>query len=205
MKKGILLLLITMMALPITAQNNTLWNDGISVGVSYGFNLGKRNLYNDYAYKSATVTAGYRKFLYKGFFVMPELSLNYQQYNNHISWDANNIYSSQKLPEKGKLNRAGIGIDALVGIRIPIVEKVGIDLMTGPYGGYSFVNNADEYFPSGNLYEFEFRWRFGLGISIFDKYSITATYDLIRPELGTGILEFYKRRDIFSIGVGYTF
>ncbi len=136
---------------------------------------------------------------------MPELSLNYQQYNNHISWDANNIYSSQKLPDKGKLNRAGIGIDALVGIRIPIVEKVGIDLMTGPYGGYSFVNNADEYFPSGNLYEFEFRWRFGLGISIFDKYSITATYDLIRPELGTGILEFYKRRDIFSIGVGYTF
>ena len=86
-------------------------------------------------YNGVAINASYRKFLYWGLFVMPEVSLYWQQYKYEytVPYDyapyppGSGIETPppQKSPEhrKDALDRFGIGADALVGIRVSIVEQ----------------------------------------------------------------------------------
>ena len=197
MKKFLLLLFVAAMALPMTAQENKLWRDSWNINAHYGFET--QSDYMDF--NSATVSAGYRKFLYWGLFVMPEVSLHYQYY------DATRtalVVGSSPANVDCTIDRFGLGLDALLGVRIPIMEKVGIDLMTGPYIGYSPIKTESWYLDKESLRDFEFRWRFGIGVSVLDKVSVSAYYDLVSDKLCKDD-ETTARSDIFSIGIGYTF
>lgn len=197
MKKFLLLLFVAAMALPMTAQENKLWRDSWNINAHYGFET--QSDYMDF--NSATVSAGYRKFLYWGLFVMPEVSLHYQYY------DATRtalVVGSSPSRVDCTIDRYGLGLDALLGVRIPIMEKVGIDLMTGPYIGYSPIKTESWYLDKESLRDFEFRWRFGIGVSVLDKVSVSAYYDLVSDKLRKDD-ETTARSDIFSIGIGYTF
>ena len=141
------------MCLPVAAQKSAVWRDSFNAGVNYSLNVGEA----DIDYNGVAINAGYRKFLYGGLFVMPEVSLYWQQYKyeytavydyapyppgSGIETPPHQNYSERR---KESLDRFGIGADALVGIRVSIVEKVGIDLMAGPYIGWSFANNVDGF------------------------------------------------------------
>ncbi len=197
MKKLILLLSVMAMALPTTAQENKLWRDSWNINAHYAFET--QNKYMDF--HGVAISAGYRKFLYWGLFVMPEVSLHYQYYD--ATRTALVIGSSPSRVDC-TIDRYGLGLDAILGVRIPIAEKVGIDLMTGPYIGYSPIKTESWYLNKESLRDFEFRWRFGIGVSVLDKVSVSAYYDLVNDKLRKDD-ETTARSDIFSIGIGYTF
>lgn len=197
MKKFLLLLFVAAMALPMTAQENKLWRDSWNINAHYGFET--QSDYMDF--NSATVSAGYRKFLYWGLFVMPEVSLHYQYYD---ATRTARVEGGSPSRVDCTIDRYGLGLDAMLGVRIPIAEKVGIDLMTGPYIGYSPIKTESWYLDKESLRDFEFRWRFGIGVSVLDKVSVSAYYDLVSDKLRKDD-ETTARSDIFSIGIGYTF
>lgn len=197
MKKFLLLLFVAAMALPMTAQENKLWRDSWNINAHYAFET--QSEYMDF--RGATISAGYRKFLYQGLFVMPEVLLHYQNYD---ATRTARVEGGSPSRVDCTIDRFGLGLDALLGVRIPIMEKVGIDLMTGPYIGYSPIKTESWYLDKESLRDFEFRWRFGIGVSVLDKVSVSAYYDLVSDKLCKDD-ETTARSDIFSIGIGYTF
>ena len=197
MKKFLLLLFVAAMALPMTAQENKLWRDSWNINAHYAFET--QSEYMDF--RGAPISAGYRKFLYQGLFVMPEVLLHYQNYD---ATRTARVEGGSPSRVDCTIDRYGLGLDALLGVRIPIMEKVGIDLMTGPYIGYSPIKTESWYLDKESLRDFEFRWRFGIGVSVLDKVSVSAYYDLVSDKLCKDD-ETTARSDIFSIGIGYTF
>ena len=111
-------------------KRSSLWNDTFNAGVSYSTNVLNEKTID---YRGGALNFGYRKFLYYGLFVMPEASLYWQKYDcttERVSSPYPPDFGDQDTKsEKDKLNRVGLGIDALLGIRISMAEKVGIDLM----------------------------------------------------------------------------
>ena len=207
-----LILLGMAMCLPVAAQKSVVWRDSFNAGVNYSLNVGEA----DIDYNGVAINAGYRKFLYWGLFVMPEVSLYWQQYKyeytavydyapyppgSGIETPPHQNYSERR---KESLDRFGIGADALVGIRVSIVEKVGIDLMAGPYIGWSFANNVDGF--DGEFDNFEVRGRFGVGVSVLDKVYVNAFYDVGKKKfIKEGNWNYNNRGNIVTVGVGYTF
>ena len=202
MKRIILILIGAAMCLPVAAQKSRLWNDSFNAGVSYSTNVLNEK---EMDYKGVALNFGYRKFLYYGLFVMPEASIYWQKYDYFPEVDAVTppgiMHSAPK--EKSKLNRAGLGIDALVGIRISMAEKVGIDLMAGPYIGWSFANKEDGF--SYDYDNFEVRGRFGVGISVLDKIYVNAFYDVCKKKFIDDNSYHNNRGNIVTVGIGYTF
>lgn len=198
MKRVFLALLVVVMGMPAMAQENALWRDAFTAGVNYSFNV--RDI-KEMDYQGVALNGGYRKFLYWGLFVMPEVSLYWQQYDYVPNVDCSIGPGIPCNIGNEKLNRFGIGADALLGVRIPIAEKVGIDLMAGPYINWSFVNSGKDYDKKSD--SFEIRGRFGLGVSILDKVSVNAFYDVAKTEIGVGYDK--NRGNIVTVGVGYTF
>lgn len=205
MKRIILMLIGVAMCLPVAAQERSrLWNDSFNAGVSYSTNVLNEKTMN---YRGVSLNFGYRKFLYYGLFVMPEASIYWQKYDCFSELNAATppgiMHSAPK--EKSKLNRVGLGIDALLGIRISMAEKVGIDLMAGPYIGWSFVNKEEHYFDE-DYDNFEIRGRFGVGISVLDKVYVNAFYDVGKKKfINEGNFYHNNRGNIVTVGVGYTF
>lgn len=200
MKKTILLLLLVITTWPLAAQESKLWRDSYNIGVSYGLDLQNK----DYGYDSFSATFGYRKFLYWGLFIMPEASLYYQKYDFSKAIDVvGNSTSGRTKEDKFNLHRFGLNLDAMIGVRVNAFDKIGIDLITGPYLGYTFADKYDWGIPEG-CYKWEFRWRLGIGISIQDKVSITTSYDFVNNKLYKEP-SLYRRGNILSIGIGYTF
>lgn len=199
MRRIILILIGVAMCLPVAAQERSrLWNDSFNAGMSYSTNVLNEK---EMDYRGVALNFGYRKFLYYGLFVMPEASLYWQQYDYFP-----NVFCAigPDIPGCGgreKLNRFGIGADALLGIRISIAEKVGIDLMGGPYINWSFVNSGEDYDKKSD--SFEIRGRFGAGVSILDKVYVNAFYDVAKKVIGVGYDN--NRGNIVTVGVGYTF
>ena len=191
LRRLLLVLLVLIAGLPVVAQENTLWKDGFTAGVGYGFNV--RDI-KTLDYKGVALSGGYRKFLYSGLFVMPEVSLYWQEYEYEGAPPGGSLATHS-------LNRFGIGADALLGIRISIAEKVGIDLMGGPYINWSFVNSGEDYDKKSD--SFEIRGRFGAGVSILDKVYVNAFYDVAKKVIGVGYDN--NRGNIVTVGVGYTF
>ena len=197
----------TLMCLPVAAQVNALWRDAFTAGVNYSFNV--RSI-KDLDYNGVAVGGGYRKFLYWGLFVMPEVSLYWQKYDwsQLVSYDAaaNSQSSYEPFYLDNALNRFGVAADVLVGVRIPIKDKVGIDLMAGPYIGWSFANNEDSGFSNYSSYDdFEVRCRFSAGVSILDKFTVTVSYDAGKTKFIDIPIGAENRGNIMSVGVGYTF
>ena len=71
MKRIGLILLGAAMCLPVAAQKSAVWRDSFNAGVNYSLNVGEA----DIDYNGVAINASYRKFLYWGLFVMPEVSL----------------------------------------------------------------------------------------------------------------------------------
>ena len=194
----------TAMCLPVMAQKrSSLWNDTFNAGVSYSTNVLNEKTID---YRGA-LNFGYRKFLYYGLFVMPEASLYWQKYDcttERVSSPYPPDFGDQdSKAEKDKLNRVGLGIDALLGIRISMAEKVGIDLMAGPYIGWSFANKEDGF--SYDYDNFEVRGRFGVGISVLDKIYVNAFYDVCKKKFIDDNSYHNNRGNIVTVGIGYTF
>lgn len=172
LRRLLLVLLVLIAGLPVVAQENTLWKDGFTAGVGYGFNV--RDI-KTLDYKGVALSGGYRKFLYSGLFVMPEVSLYWQEYEYEGAPPGGSLATHS-------LNRFGIGADALLGVRIAVSGKVGIDLMAGPYIGWSFANNRSDYF-YGDYDNFEVRGRFGIGMTVLNKIYVTHSTMPPRPNL----------------------
>ena len=187
MKRIILILMGVAMCLPVAAQERSrLWNDSFNAGVSYSTNVLNEK---EMDYRGVALNFGYRKFLYYGLFVMPEASIYWQKYDYFPEVDA-------VTPP---------GIMHLLGVRISMAEKVGIDLMAGPYIGWSFVNKED-YFFDEDYDNFEVRGRFGVGVSVLDKVYVNAFYDVGKKKfIKEGSLYHNNRGNIVTVGVGYTF
>ncbi len=79
--------------------------------------------------------------------------------------------------------------------------------MVGPYIGWSFANNEDDGFSYNSDYDnFEVRCRFSVGVSILDKFTVTASYDAGKNRFMRPAQENTENRgNIMTIGVGYTF
>ena len=138
---------------------------------------------------------------------MPEASLYWQKYDcttERVSSPYPPDFGDQDTKaEKDKLNRVGLGIDALLGIRISMAEKVGIDLMAGPHIGWSFANKEDGF--SYDYDNFEVRGRFGVGISVLDKIYVNAFYDVCKKKFIDDNSYHNNRGNIVTVGIGYTF
>ena len=204
MKRVFLALLVVVMGMPAMAQENALWRNAFTAGVSYGFNVRDA----DMDFNGVAINGGYRKFLYCGLFVMPEVSLYWQKYDwetvKYIVAETTGAMANSPMRIEDKsIDRFGVGADVLLGVRIPVKEKVGIDLMVGPYIEYSFAGNDDrEIYDYDN---FEIRCRFAVGISVLDKISVTATYDVGKTKFMDYHSDKGYRGNIMSVGLGYTF
>lgn len=191
LRRLLLVLLVLIAGLPVVAQENTLWKDGFTAGVGYGFNV--RDI-KTLDYKGVALSGGYRKFLYSGLFVMPEVSLYWQEYEYEGAPPGGSLATHS-------LNRFGIGADALLGVRIAVSGKVGIDLMAGPYIGWSFANNRSDYF-YGDYDNFEVRGRFGIGMTVLNKIYVNVFYDAAKTKFTDN---GRNRGNIMSVGIGYSF
>lgn len=119
MKRIVLMLLGVAMSLPAVAQENALWNDAFNISANYSFNV--RSVKKDLDYKGVALSGGYRKFLYWGLFVMPEVSLYWQRYQwSYLgtSYEGGYIENMPPYFEENSLNRFGAAADVMLGVRV---------------------------------------------------------------------------------------
>lgn len=147
-------------------------------------------------FRKYEVYGAYEKFLWKGLFLMPELSLWYSDNYDDDLYKYSYDPSVDLNPDlkRGKLSSWQIGgtVSALGAWRQQLFHNFCVDFLTGPRLTINFKGKVKGY-----GYEFDdfyrtlmFEWRFGVGINILRHWRVGVNFDLRtgrHKDISTGV------------------
>lgn len=212
MKRITVFMMAIGLAFSFVAQER--WESHFMAGASAGFTVGSKSndklSHREYAdYWGTSITGGYKWFVHKGLFILPELSFYYE---NHDAAGIDGVGASA-VDGSMHASETGFALDAMVGYSIPCSKNNSIDFMTGPYFACAFdqhdttkitrIDGTTESFHITDLANTtSFRWRFALGVNVW-RMTVKAAYDVSVTDLKTG----YDGREhhVLSLGVAYNF
>ncbi len=206
MKRGLILMLMSIVAMSLAAQN--LRDNHFTVDASYNWAVGYDDIYKPLEFKGATLTGGYRFYPYKGLYLSSEVSLYYE--DHELSSLDISLPPGEDVPESHWDHEyhfeVGFGLAEMVGYNINLPRNVSIDLFTGPYFNCSIKQKLYQHgIRKSEFNKTSWRWRFGGAVNVW-RISLKCWYDLALTDLyDNSYFISYKEANVMNVGIGYHF
>lgn len=225
MKKILTIALTTLFSvlMPTVAQGQ---EDSFVAG--FGFSIASKNN-DETSYGGADYNGGFRKyevfgayekFIWKGLFVMPEVSFwysdNYDDKLTKVYVDPSEDKRPDLKPGKDSAWQIGSTISAMGAWRQHFGQNFSLDFLTGPRLALNFTSRVKgfgyEYKDFYNTATFE--WRFGIAANIFSHWRLSLNFDLktgthknsSTNQMGLAwIPAGEKRHNSWNFSIGYRF
>lgn len=187
--------------IPATAQNA--WENGFYVHALWNRAIEnhKTHLNDPLNFQGVTAAGGYRFFLVKGLFVVPEFDLYFESHDLEII-DALPPFGHPVTPNIDPYSvEFGVGVAGLAGYRIPCNKLLSLDIYTGPYFNCAIFQQQKQCNFKNKVFNYpSLRWRFGVGVNIW-RLAIKAAVEV-------GCTKAYydcREANTATLGIGYNF